>query len=218
MTRNDPVWKRRIGDRKREQAAHAKAVEIARDITLHSPQGTADQLAFGLVLWDGEIVWGATHATLHTWHEVTSEDQVVRGRAGIFGGFHSTATAIEHHWEGWTNAGPHDWVVTNLRLVGRHANGELWGVEWPQIAACRVDLARGFVALDGSGWRARLTGPEVAPIAVVAVYSAFGSAGLVQHPGLEPIRNLARQPLEPAGQQSQPLPELPSATGSKLPF
>ena len=60
MTRNDPVWKRRIGDRKREQAAHAKAVEIARDITLHSPQGMVDQLAFGLVLWDGEVLWGAT--------------------------------------------------------------------------------------------------------------------------------------------------------------
>jgi hypothetical protein len=149
---------------------------------------------------------------------VTSEDQVVRGRAGLLGGFHSTAKAVEHHWEGWTNAGPHEWVATNLRLVGRPANGELWGVEWPQIAACRVDLARGFVALDGSGWRARLTGPEIAPIAVVAVYSAFGPAGLVQHPGLEPIRNLARQPLEPGGEHGMQTLELPPARDSNLPL
>lgn len=87
-----------------------------------------------------------------------------------------------------------DWLVTNMRVVGRLTDGTLQGWRWEWIVGFLTDLTPGreYVHLDSDkadypgrvGWG----GPGVAPLAVVAVYHLYGVKALLDHPGLAPLR------------------------------
>lgn len=84
------------------------------------------------------------------------------------------------------------WLVTSDRLVGRLSDERLRGYRWERTVGARVDLTAGQenVRLDVEGEPAPLWfGPGVAPIAVAAVFHIFGPMGVVEHPGLAPLRD-----------------------------
>jgi hypothetical protein len=83
------------------------------------------------------------------------------------------------------------WLVTSDRVVGRLADDRLYGYRWEQAVGARVDLTAGseVVMLDIDGepklvW----SGPAVAPLAVAAIFRFYGPIGVIEHPGLAPLR------------------------------
>lgn len=86
------------------------------------------------------------------------------------------------------------WLVTNQRLVGRFASGDLRGWRWNWAIGCLVDLTPGreYVHLDiykdKTTAKIDWTGPGVAPLAVAAIYHLHGLQALLDHPGLAPLR------------------------------
>jgi hypothetical protein len=83
------------------------------------------------------------------------------------------------------------WLVTSDRVVGRLADERLHGYRWEKAAGVRVDLTAGreAVSLDIDCEPTLIwTGPAVAPMAVAAVFRLYGPLGLIQHPGLAPLR------------------------------
>ena len=83
------------------------------------------------------------------------------------------------------------WLVTSDRIVGRLGDDRLYGWRWEHVRGCRVDLTISpeFLTLDlDHGFRLDWTGPGLAPLAVAAVYTLYGQAALLDHPGLAAIR------------------------------
>jgi hypothetical protein len=83
------------------------------------------------------------------------------------------------------------WLVTSGRVVGRLADGQLYGYRWEKMVGLRVDLSSGreTLAADIEGERPLLwSGPGLAPMAVAAVFHLYGPAALIDHPGLAALR------------------------------
>ena len=153
----------------------AEATSHACELALIIATGgehAANAYHIGAVLDDGEIVWG-------------------RGASQ----FRSSAKD-----EPWLERGYAQWAITSHRLIGRRADGGLEHIPWSAIVGVRVDLPAEWVALDaGNGWRAVLTGPAIAPIAVAAVAACHGTLAMIDHPGLEPLRVRATVEASSAG-------------------
>jgi hypothetical protein len=103
------------------------------------------------------------------------------------------------------------WLVTNQRLVGRFASGDLRGWRWDWAIGCLVDLTVGreYVHLDiykdQKTAKIDWTGPGVAPLAVATVYHLHGLQALLDHPGLAPLRTGALATFRfPGAQPSTP--------------
>jgi hypothetical protein len=83
------------------------------------------------------------------------------------------------------------WLVTSGRVVGRLADGQLYGYRWEKMVGLRVDLSAGreTLAVDIEGERPLLwSGAGLAPMAVAAVFHLYGPAALIDHPGLAALR------------------------------
>lgn len=91
------------------------------------------------------------------------------------------------------------WLVTCQRVAGRLQPDILRWWEWDQVIGVQIDLTPGRerVCLDiDSSKPVYFDGPGVAPLAVAAVYRLHGPLGLIEHPGLAPLRAAASSPLE----------------------
>jgi hypothetical protein len=100
------------------------------DLAAGANNGTA-AYDVGVVLNDGERVWGRAPARFQTCSE-----------------------------SGWIERGTPEWVITSDRLVGRLPTGQLESIAWSAIAGFSIDLAQEWLALDAcNGWRAVLSGP-----------------------------------------------------------
>jgi hypothetical protein len=140
-------------------AAYDHARGLALQIASGADHGTA-AYDVGVVLNDGERVWGRAPARFQSFSE-----------------------------SGWIERGTPDWVITSDRLVGRPPTGELESIPWSAIAGLRIDLAQEWLALDAyNGWRAILSGPAIAPIALAAVASCHGTEAMIDHPALAVLR------------------------------
>jgi hypothetical protein len=140
-------------------AAHEHARRVALQIASGAGRGPA-AYDVGVVLHEGERVLGRAPARFQTFADGS-----------------------------WIERGTPEWVITSDRLVGRLPTGELESIAWSAIAGLRVDLAQEWVALDAfNGWRAVLSGPAIAPIAVADVASCHGTQAMIEHPALAPLR------------------------------
>jgi hypothetical protein len=84
------------------------------------------------------------------------------------------------------------WLVTSHRLVGRLADDLLHGYAWDDVVGVRLQLAAGreALAINVVGQPTLVwSGAGLAPMAVAAVFHLYGAAALLDHPGLEPIRD-----------------------------
>jgi hypothetical protein len=89
----------------------------------------------------------------------------------------------------WAEASLADVVVTDLRLLCRFGSGSLISLWWSGLVGLHVDLAAEHLILDfGDGQPVNLSGPLVAPVAVVGIASVYGTEAMLTHPGLAPIR------------------------------
>jgi hypothetical protein len=103
-----------------------------------------------------------------------------------------------------------DWLITSHRIAGRLYPDTLRWWEWATVVGVQVDLIPGdeYVQLDLPlpAPPVRWSGPGVALLAVVAIHHLYGSAALLDHPGLTVLRPppvqatvTARAELEPPG-------------------
>jgi hypothetical protein len=176
---------------RKQQARHDAevrtwATDTAKSLTLTLCQDTDPAVApydVGVVLDPGEKPWVQIPARC-------SLDQSVPAPAGSSG---PPLPAIT------------PWLVTNQRLVGRFASGDLRGWRWDWAIGCLVDLTVGreYVHLDiyKDQKTAKIDwyGPGVAPLAVAAIYHLHGLQALLDHPGLAALRKgLAGQAARPA--------------------
>ena len=89
----------------------------------------------------------------------------------------------------WAGASLAEVVVTDLRLLCRFGSGSLVSLWWSGLVGLRVDLAAEHIILDfGDGQLVNLSGPLVAPVAVVGIASVYGMEAMLTHPGLARIR------------------------------
>lgn len=89
----------------------------------------------------------------------------------------------------WAEASFVDVIVTDMRLLCRFATGRLSSLWWNGIVGLEVDLAAEHIILDfGDGQPVNLSGPLVAPVAVVGIASVYGTEAMLTHPGLARIR------------------------------
>jgi hypothetical protein len=105
------------------------------------------------------------------------------------------------------------WLVTNHRIVARLGDERLHGWRWEHMVGCRIDLTPGreTVALDLDGHNPLVwTGPGAAPLAVAAVFYLHGPRAMIEHPGLESVREAAG-PFNVKTRAVQPATSLPSA-------
>ena len=95
----------------------------------------------------------------------------------------------EQEYGRWAEASHADAAVTDARLLCRFANGHLSSLWWRGIVGLNVDLAAEHIVLDfGDGQPVHLSGPLVAPVAVVGIASVYGTEAMLTHPGLACIR------------------------------
>jgi hypothetical protein len=94
----------------------------------------------------------------------------------------------------WAGASLAEVVVTDLRLLCRFGSGSLVSLWWSGLVGLRVDLAAEHIIFDfGDGQLVNLSGPLVAPVAVVGIASVYGTEGMLTHPGLARIRTHRRR-------------------------
>ncbi len=80
------------------------------------------------------------------------------------------------------------WAITSARLIGRLGSGRLAGWRWESLTAYQVDIRREQVELHMADERAIFHGPGAVVIGVAAVWRVHGFVGLLEHPGLAPLR------------------------------
>lgn len=151
-----------------ERKAHGEAIETARRLAMslyRSAPFEAKPYVSGVVLGRGEVLWAETQARC-------SWDQSPYARRDP------------------SRLPLTCWVATNRRLSGRLSTGRTVDLPWEQMTHCRADLSRGKeqLALDGWGTSGVWFGIGVAPLAVAAVYRAYGIDALLDHPGLASLR------------------------------
>ena len=188
--RRRPRRAHRLGDRRRRRAAELEARALATRFATNDP-GQGLDLAAGLVLRAGEVAWLRAPARLLVW---VSEGIWVTSSRSSWLGRRGQSVSSSRVRAGWRDEGSVEWLVTSARLAGRlPRSGELLSVPWVSVAGLEVDLVGGQVRIQtANGWRCVLIGPGVAPIAVAGVAACHGVAALGEHPGLAPLRDLAR--------------------------
>lgn len=145
--------------RDRTEAYH-DARALALEFARCEPSARFDQMAAGVVLHTGETVY----RQLPIWVRVL-------------------------HAGRWAEASNADVLVTDLRLLCRFATGRLFSLWWSGIVGLEADLAAEHIILDyGDGQPVNLSGPLVAPVAVVGIASVYGTEAMLTHPGLARIR------------------------------
>jgi hypothetical protein len=146
------------------------ATNTARDLALHlfhSRETATRPYGIGIVFDHGEMAWAEVPVRFNV-------DWPVPAKPGQQG-----PPAVR------------SWLVTSARVVGRLADDRLHGYRWEKMVGARVDLTPGreTVALDIEGQPALVwSGPGVAPFAVAAVFHLYGPVGMIEHPGLAPLR------------------------------
>ncbi|HZT66198.1 MAG TPA: hypothetical protein VFA11_10460 [Acidimicrobiales bacterium] len=182
--------------RKWERAARQGAYEDARQLALDMYEGRpgpVNPYGMGVVLESSEVLYREVKWMRYATLGVTPD--LVDGAGQIRPG--------SPRWRDW---GWCDSLVTSHRLVTRLAGdgGRLVSNWWSWVAGVNVDLAADTVVLDDhSGeWRGAYTGPGAPVLAVAAIERVHGTAALVDHPALAPLRDLTRRvgnPRRPPG-------------------
>lgn len=99
------------------------------------------------------------------------------------------------YWRDW---GWCQTLVTSHRLASRLGSdgGRLVSVWWTTTAGVQIDLSTETVLLDerDGDWRGLYAGPSAVVVAVAAVQQVHGSIGLIEHPGLHPLRASGAEP------------------------
>jgi len=81
------------------------------------------------------------------------------------------------------------WAITSERLVGRLGSGRLVGWRWGALVAYQADVAHERAELHMANEPlVAFHGPGAAAIAVVAAWWLHGLVGLLEHPGLSPLK------------------------------
>ena len=89
----------------------------------------------------------------------------------------------------WADASFADVIVTDLRLLCRFASGRLSSLWWSGIVGLYVDLAAEHIVLDfGDAQPVCLSGPLLAPVAVVGIASVYGTEAILTHHALALLR------------------------------
>lgn len=161
------------------------AVEDARSLAVEMGQGALARWPqvsdLGVVLDPGEVVWRQVTAR---WQSVTISCYT-QHRETFLGGLRSW----DVQQSGWADMGEGTWWLTNHRIVGRTLQGQLVGWRWEHMVGCLVDLHGQRVTFDvNTGHRFALTGPAVPVVGVVAIAQLHGTATLLTHPALGPLR------------------------------
>jgi len=147
-------------------------------------------LAAGVVLGPGEVAWQRSMARLSVWS--TEAGWVTQSRVSWLGRrAHSASCEAVSRWR---DHGRIDWLITSARLVGRApTSGDVISIWWAGLSGIQVNLDAEVIRLDAAnGWRAKITGPGVAPVAVAAVAACHGPAALADHPALASLGDRAR--------------------------
>jgi len=189
-SRRRPCRHHRPGDAKRRRLARKQA----RDLVGTLFAGGHDRLvhlAAGVVLEADEVAWQRSMARLSVWS--TESSWVTQSRVSWLGRRAHSASR-EAVVSGWRDHGRIDWLITSARLVGRApGDGELISIWWAGLSGIQVNLDAEVIRLDAAnGWRAKITGPGVSPVAVAAVAACHGPAALADHPALASLGDRAR--------------------------
>jgi hypothetical protein len=140
--------------------AHHDARALAIEIARGVSSAPFDAMTAGIVLQAGETVY----RQLPIWIRVQDD-----GR--------------------WAEASAADVLVSDRRLLCRFGTGRLSSLWWNGIVGLEVDLAAEHIILDfGDGQPVNLSGPLVAPVAVVGIASVYGTQAMLTHPGLARLR------------------------------
>ena len=150
-----------------QRAAVAGGVDIAyadaRHLALEmagEPGPRIDTMAVGVVLQDGEI----PRRVLNVWVSMWLAGEWAPG---------STAQVL----------------LSDRRLLVRLDSGELVSMWWDALVGFTADLTAGYVVLDfGDGRPRSISGRGAAAVAVAGVARLYGTAALLTHPALEPLR------------------------------
>ena len=150
-----------------QRAAVAGGVDIAyadaRHLALEmagEPGPRIDTMAAGVVLQDGEI----PRRVLNVWVSMWLAGEWAPG---------STAQVL----------------LSDRRLLVRLDSGELVSMWWDALVGFTADLTAGYVVLDfGDGRPRSISGRGAAAVAVAGVARLYGTAALLTHPALEPLR------------------------------
>jgi hypothetical protein len=80
-------------------------------------------------------------------------------------------------------------LLSNRRLLVRFDSGELVSMWWDALVGFTADVTAGYVVLDfGDGRPRSMSGRGAAAVAVAGVARLYGTAALLTHPALEPLR------------------------------
>lgn len=140
--------------------AHDDARALAIELARGVPSARFDPMVAGVVLQPGETVY----RPLPIWIRVQDD-----GR--------------------WAEASYADVLVTDMRLLCRFATGRLFSMWWSGVVGLHVDFAVDGIVLDyGDGQPVNLSGSWVAPVAVAAIASVYGTESMLTHPALAPLR------------------------------
>jgi len=97
----------------------------------------------------------------------------------------------------WADASFADVIVTDMRLLSRFESRRLTSLWWSGIVGLHVDLAAEHIVLDfGDAQPVCLSGPLVAPVAVVGIASVYGAEAILTHHALALLRTRARPLLD----------------------
>lgn len=167
------------------------AREDARNLALSIVTGRPVPVShydIGVILEPGEVPWQRARARLSVW--TTQSCYVQHTRVGCWG-YGARSSGREVTTANWRDVGVIDWLITSKRLVGRlPGDGRMESIWWGGLVGAQADLDTETVCLDSdNGWRGRLTGPGVAPIAVAAVAACHGPRAMLEHPGLGRLRD-----------------------------
>lgn len=176
---------RRIGDARRRRLADERARRLVASFATsrHDP-GLA--VSAGVVLRAGEVAWQVTPARLAVW---SSRQMWVSRSRVTWMGRRADGAGQEVTVSAWHDHGKVDWLITSERIVGRPGGGELISIWWATVAGLDIDQRRDRITLQTeNGWRGRLSGPCVAPLAVAAVAACHGARGVLLHPALAYLR------------------------------
>ena len=145
--------------RDRTEAYH-DARALAIELARGEPSTAFDPMAAGVVLQPGETAY----RQVPLWIRVQAD-----GR--------------------WAEASFANVIVTDLRLLARFESRRLTSLWWSGIGGLHVDLAAEHIVLDfGDAQPVCLSGPLVAPVAVVGIASVYGTEAILTHHALAPLR------------------------------
>jgi hypothetical protein len=164
------------------------ATEQGRRLALdlyHGHNVAVRPYSVGILLWDGETVWGLIPARC-------CADTPLAVRPGP-----------ARRGDPQRQPRMTDWLITSRRVAGRLYPDTLGWWQWTSVVGVTADLTPGkeFVQIDLPlpASPVRWWGPGVAPLAVAAIRHLHGPAALLDHPGLAQLRQSAK-PVRPAAE------------------